>query len=69
MEQKINTEILDKLTKICVCRGISRAAIKKAIAEGARSVEEVKSVTGAGSGSCSGRRCAEKIQCLLDECK
>lgn len=67
MEQNINSEILDKLTKVCVCRGISRASIKKAISDGAKSVEDVERLTGAGSGSCKGKRCAEKIQGLLDE--
>lgn len=67
MEQNINNEILDKLTKVCVCRGVSRASIKKAISDGAKSVEDVERLTGAGSGSCKGKRCVEKIQGLLDE--
>jgi bacterioferritin-associated ferredoxin len=67
MEKNINSEILDKLTKVCVCRGVSRASIKKAISDGAKSVEDVKRVTGAGLGSCKGKRCTEKIQGLLDE--
>lgn len=65
MEQNINSEILDKLTKVCVCKGISRAAIKKAIKNGAKTIVEVKKITGAGGGSCCGRRCTEKIQQLL----
>lgn len=67
MEQNLNRDIMDKLTKVCVCRGISRASIKKAIADGARTVDDVKRITGAGSGSCKGSRCTEKIQGLLDE--
>jgi bacterioferritin-associated ferredoxin len=67
VENNINNEIMDKLTKVCVCKGISRASIKKAIAEGAVTIEEIKKMTGAGSGSCNGRRCTEKIQKLLDE--
>jgi len=63
----INIEIMDKLTKVCVCKGISRASIKKAISDGARTVADVTRSTGAGSGSCSGRGCTEKIQRLLDE--
>ncbi len=67
MEQNINIEILDKLTKVCLCKGISRATIKKAISNGAKTVEEVKKATGAGTGSCCGRRCTPKIQQLLNE--
>ena len=50
MEQNINSGILDKLTKVCVCRGVSRASIKKAMSDGAKSVEDVERLTGAGSG-------------------
>jgi bacterioferritin-associated ferredoxin len=67
MEQDINSEITDKLTKVCVCRGISRASIKKAISDGAKTVEDVKRITGAGSGCCKGSRCTERIQRLLDQ--
>ncbi len=62
-----NQEIMDKLTKVCLCKAINRAVIKKAIAEGAHSVEAVWAKTGAGSGSCNGRRCGPKIQLLIDE--
>lgn len=67
MEENINSEILDRLTKVCVCRGVSRASIKKAIFDGAKTVADVERVTGAGSGFCKGNRCIEKIQLLLDE--
>ena len=62
----LNKEILDKLTKVCICKGISRATIKKAISGGASTLVEVQKATGAGSGPCGGRRCTPKIQELLD---
>lgn len=65
MEQNLNEEILDKLTKVCLCRGISRATIKKAIRNGAKTLKEVQAATGAGSGSCCGRRCSPKIEQLI----
>jgi NAD(P)H-nitrite reductase large subunit len=43
--------------------------MKKAILNGARTVEEVRKATGAGSGSCGGRRCTPKIEQLLEEFK
>ena len=67
IEQNLNSEILDKITKVCICKGIARATIKKAIANGAKTVEEVQKATGAGKGSCGGKRCTEKIQQLLSE--
>lgn len=66
-DQNLNSGILDKITKVCICKGIPRASIKKAIANGAETVEEVQKVTGAGNGSCGGKRCTEKIQQLLGE--
>lgn len=63
----INQEIIDKMTKVCICKGISKATIKKAISNGARTLGEVQKATGAGSGPCGGRRCTIKIQELLGE--
>ena len=65
MEQNISSEILDKLTKVCLCKGIPRSSMKKAIKNGAKTVEEVRKATGAGSGPCGGRRCTPKIEELL----
>ena len=67
MSDELNQEILDKLTKVCLCKGITRATMKKAIAAGADTVDKVKKVTGAGSGSCGGKRCTPKIQELLNK--
>ncbi|MGH4140701.1 (2Fe-2S)-binding protein [Clostridium sp.] len=65
MDQNINNEIMDKLTKVCLCKAIPRSTIKKAILNGARTVEEVQKATGAGSGGCKGHRCTPKIEELL----
>ncbi|WP_291576726.1 (2Fe-2S)-binding protein [Clostridium sp. UBA4548] len=67
MENNLNEEILDKLTKVCICKGIPRSTIKKAIANGAKTVEEVNRVTGSGSGGCKGRRCSVKIAELIKQ--
>lgn len=67
MNQNIQSEIIDKLTKTCVCKGISRATIKNAIHNGAKSLKQVQQVTGSGTGSCCGRRCSPKIEELLKE--
>jgi bacterioferritin-associated ferredoxin len=67
MEQNISAEILDKLTKVCICKGISKATIKRSIQNGAKTLEEIKNSTGAGTGSCCGKRCTPKIQQLLED--
>ena len=58
-------EIMDKMTKVCICKAISRATMKKAIQNGAKTLAEVQKATGAGSGPCGGRRCTPKIEELL----
>ncbi len=63
----ISPEILDKMTKVCLCKGIPRSTMKRVIAEGATTVEAVRKATGAGSGPCHGRRCTPKIEALLEE--
>lgn len=65
-EQNLNQEIIDKMTKVCICKGIPRSTMKKAIKNGAKTLEEVQKATGAGSGPCGGRRCTPKILELLD---
>lgn len=61
-----NQEIIDKMTKVCICKGVSKQTIKKAILEGADTVEKVWSKTNTGNGSCKGKRCGEKIRQILD---
>ena len=65
-EQNLNQEIIDKMTKVCICKGIPRSTMKNAIKNGARNLEQVQKDTGAGSGPCGGRRCTPKILELLD---
>ena len=63
----LNSEIMDKLTKVCICKAINRATIKNAIRNGARTVDDVKKVTGARTCSCKGTRCTSKIQSLIEQ--
>ena len=65
MENNLNEDILDKITKVCLCKAISRLKIKDAIRSGNLTVDDVKKSTGAGSGSCSGKRCTPKIENLI----
>lgn len=64
-----NQDILDKYTKVCICKAISKSTMKRVIKDGADTLEKVQKATSAGSGSCGGRRCTPKILQLLDESK
>ena len=64
-----NEMINDKLTKVCLCKGVSKHTIKKCIREGAKTDEEVSQKCGATTGGCKGRRCIDKINELINEYK
>ena len=63
----LRQQVLDKMTKTCPCRVVTRARIKESIRNGAHTVEAVAKETGATTGSCKGCRCRSKIQELLTE--
>ncbi len=58
--------VLDKMTKVCICKAIPRSKIKEVIKSGATTVEEVNKIVGSGSGGCKGRRCGPKIEELIN---
>ena len=64
MENNINEKILDKITKVCVCKAIPRSKIKESIESGAKTVDDVAKATGATKGGCKG--CIPKIQELIE---
>ncbi len=66
---QINDAVMDKITKVCLCKSISRATIKKAILEGAHTVPKVNAAVGSGSGPCRGQRCGPKIQLIIEQMK
>ncbi|MEG1257131.1 (2Fe-2S)-binding protein [Clostridium sp.] len=68
-QELLRQVVLDKHTKVCPCKVVTRAAIKKAISEGATTVEEVSKLTGACTGSCKGRRCKNKVEELIKKYK
>lgn len=63
----LTPEILDKLTKICLCKQIPRSRVKQLIRDGARTFAEIHQATGAGTGSCSGFRCIPKVEKLIED--
>lgn len=67
MDNNLNEAVLDKLTKTCTCKLITRAKIKEAIKNGASTLEEVQKATGAGSGPCKGNGCSPRINQILEQ--
>ena len=59
-------EILDRLKPICLCKGIRKAVFLKHIAAGITTVDGLKKASGAGNGSCEGRRCTVRIAEMLN---
>lgn len=67
MDNNLNEHILDKITKTCTCKGISRLKIKESINKGNHTVEEVAKDTGACTGGCKGFRCTPIIEDLIQK--
>ena len=51
----------DLETIICRCEDITRKQVLDAIADGYRTIDEIKRVTRAGMGPCQGRTCRQLI--------
>jgi bacterioferritin-associated ferredoxin len=60
-------EIIEGLRPVCICKGIRKSVFLKHIRSGKRTVEELKQATGAGTGTCGGERCSQRIRELLLE--
>ena len=58
-------QIIDGLKPICLCKGVKKSVFLKHIKAGLMTVEELKKATGAGAGSCKGKRCTPRITELL----
>ena len=64
MDQK---EILEGLKPICLCQGIRQKVFVEKIKSGITTLEGLRKATGAGSGSCGGKRCTPRIKELLEK--
>jgi len=60
-------EILEGLKPICLCKGIRKSVFLKHVAAGTTTLEGLRKATGAGSGSCGGKRCTPRILELLEQ--
>ena len=60
-------EIIEGLKPVCLCKGIRKSVFLKHMRAGVVTVEGLRKATGAGSGSCKGKRCTPRIEELLRE--
>ncbi|MCF0147468.1 MAG: (2Fe-2S)-binding protein [Clostridium sp.] len=54
---------------VCLCKGVEKDVIVKAIKDGADTFEKVQETTCAGTGFCGASRCGAKIEALIEENK
>lgn len=54
------------MSDVCLCKKISEEEIIKAVKNGAKTFDEVKEATGAGTGFCKGGRCKGKILEIIE---
>jgi NAD(P)H-nitrite reductase large subunit len=64
-EDALRRAIVDSYKTVCICNKIRKGVIEKAIRGGARSFEDVKRRTRAGTGSCGAERCGPVIGQML----
>ena len=60
-------DIIEGLKVVCKCRNVRKSVLLKHIAAGVDTLEGLKKKTGAGSGTCKGKGCIQKIEELLEE--
>jgi D-hydroxyproline dehydrogenase subunit alpha len=56
---------LDQSTVVCRCEQATWGAVERAVAQGARSAREVRSLTRCGMGYCQGRTCGPALQLAI----
>ena len=64
-DDPVRRAIIDSYSVVCICNKIRKGLIEKAIRGGARSFEDVKRRTRAGTGDCKAERCGPVIRDLL----
>ncbi len=62
-------DVIDGLKVICACRNIRKSVFLKHIRAGLNTVQALKKATGAGTGTCKGKKCTPKIEELLKEAR
>lgn len=64
-DDEVKRAIIESYRSICLCNKIRKGVIEKAIREGARTFQDVKRRTRAGTGPCGAKRCGPVIAEML----
>lgn len=64
-EDAFRRAIIDSYRVVCICNKIRQGVIEKALRGGARTFEDVKRRTRAGTGDCKAERCGPVIRAML----
>lgn len=73
-DDALRDKILDSYKVVCICNKIKKGTIEKAIANGARTLADVKRATRAGTGPCGVARggvtrCAPVVREMLEKAR
>ncbi len=73
-EEALREKVLDAFKVVCICNKIKKGTIERAIAQGAKTVGEIKRATRAGTGPCGAKRggvtrCAPVLREILAKAK
>jgi len=60
-------DIIESLKPICLCKGIRKGVFQKQMKNGINTLEGLRTATGAGNGSCNGKRCTPRIKDMLEK--
>ena len=64
-DDAVRRAIIESYKLVCICNKIRKGLIEKAIRGGARSFDEIKRRTRAGTGDCKAERCGPVIREML----
>jgi NAD(P)H-nitrite reductase large subunit len=64
-DDAVRRAIIDSYRVVCICNKIRKGVIEKAIRGGARTFEDVRRRTRAGTGDCKAERCGPVIREML----
>ena len=64
-DDAVRRAIIESYKVVCICNKIRKGVIEKSIRAGARTFEDVKRRTRAGTGDCKAERCGPVIRDLL----
>lgn len=71
-DEALRQKILDSYKVVCICNKIKKGTIERAIANGARTLADLKRITRAGTGPCGTERggvtrCAPVMKEMLEK--